>query len=173
MQKLYMVTGISGSGKTTIARRLLRHGEVAFDSKLNPGLYHFVDQKGKVAESVHLQDKAWREQFKWCLNEAELDKLLQQHANVGRVFLCGRANLFQYWQRAAKVFLLKIDKPTLRKRLNSLTRDKLFAKDAETQERLVAELDAVQNKITQKGAIVIDAKSSAEAIVDRMVREIN
>lgn len=170
MPKLYVVTGVSGSGKTTVARALLQRGEVAFDSKLNPKLYQFIDKDGNVAESVHIQDEEWRTRYKWSLNEKELENLLQQNADVQRVFLCGRANLFQYWHKATKVFLLKIDEATLRERLNSPTRDNLFAKDRATQERLVVELDAAQVKITQKGAISIDAKQPIEVVVDHILQ---
>jgi hypothetical protein len=103
--ELYIVTGISGSGKTTIARALLQKGEIAFDSKINPGLYHFVDAKGMVAGSVHLQDEAWRKRFKWSLNGQKLDELLSQHQGAPRIFLCGRANLFQYWDRAGAIII--------------------------------------------------------------------
>lgn len=108
--KLFMVTGISGSGKTTIARQLIKDGEVAFDSKLNPDLYQFIDSGGNIAESIKLNDKEWRNKYKWSLNEKKLKELLEQHVGAARMFLCGRANLFQYWHKADKVFLLKVDR---------------------------------------------------------------
>jgi len=58
---------------------------------------------------------------------------------------------------------------TLHQRLNNASRDNLFAKDAETQNKLLNELDLVQAKIAQKGAIVIDANISIEEVVNQII----
>ncbi len=168
---LYIITGISGSGKTTVARSLLECGKIAFDSKINPNLYHFVDNEGIVADSVHLDDDAWRARFKWSLNEDMLEKLLEEHQDANRVFLCGRANLFQYWHKAEGVFLLKVDEDTLISRLNSGTRDNLFASDAATQQHLAGQLDMVQEKISGKGATVIDANLPVNEVVNQILKQ--
>lgn len=169
--KLFIVTGISGAGKTTVARHLLERGEVAFDSKVTPGIYQFIDADGNVASSVKLHDKDWRNIYKWSLNQEELSKLLKQNRDTSRVFLCGRANLFQYWHLAEKVFLLRVDKTTLLQRLNNESRDNLFAKDQETQHQLLKNLDAVQNKIAGKGAEIIDATTSIDNVINQILQK--
>lgn len=167
--KLFIITGISGSGKTTVARHLIERGEVAFDSKINPGLYQFVDMDGNVAPSVQLNNEKWQATYKWSLNETKLDALLATHSNVKRVFLCGGANLFQYWHIGDKVFLLKVDETTLHERLNNESRDNLFAKDKPTQSKLLDSLKSVQDKIISKGAIEIDANKTIDTVVDEIL----
>ena len=167
--KLLIVTGISGSGKTTAARHLVERGEVAFDSKINPDLYQFVDTKGNVAPYVDLNNEKWQAAYKWSLNKTRLDALLANHSDAKRVFLCGRANLFQYWYIADKVFLLKVDKATLRERLNNESRDNLFAKDELTQSKLLNSLESVQSKIISKGAIIIDANKPINNVIDEII----
>jgi thymidylate kinase len=171
--RLFIITGISGSGKTTVARYLLGHGEVAFDSKINPGLYQFVDKAGTVAQSIKLHDEHWQKTYKWSLNREKLEELLEQNHDAARVFLCGKANLFQYWDKADGVFLLRINEATLLKRLNNESRDNLFAKDKETQSKLAENLDTVQNKILEKGAILVDAKSPVSAVVHQIIQAVD
>jgi len=167
--RLFIITGISGSGKTTIARHLIERGEMAFDSKINPDLYQFVDTKGNAASPVKLNDKEWRSKYKWSLNEAKLDTLLARNRNAKRVFLCGRANLFQYWHKADKVFLLKVDEATLRGRLNNESRDNLYAKDKPTKDKLLDSLASVQDKIISKGATIINADKPINNVIDEIL----
>ncbi len=44
--RMYFIAGISGSGKTTVGRRIERLGEVAFDINIQKGLFHFAEKDG-------------------------------------------------------------------------------------------------------------------------------
>lgn len=169
--KLIFITGISGSGKTSVARELIRRGYVAFDSKVTPGIFHFVDTDGREASSIHLDDPDWRSQYKWCLNTTKLDELLAQHRDQKFVFLCGRGDMKQHLERTDKVFLLHIDTPTLFARLNSPTRDNQFAKDIATQQHLASDLDHIQRIWINAGATAIDATRPLETVVDSILAQ--
>ena len=160
---------MSGSGKTTVARSLLEHGEIAFDSKINKGIFHFVDKDGNVADTQLLRDEAWRKRYKWSLNMPMLKELLQANADAERVFLCGRGNIRQYWDLADKVFLLKVSPQTLLARLNDEKRDNLFAKDSEAQQRVLKDLDFVYTNMIAAGAITIDAEQPIEKVVNDII----
>src|SRR6266403_406399 len=112
--RLFIVTGISGSGKTTVTRRLLELGYTALDSKLNQGLFYFVDENGSVPASNHPNDPSWKARHRWVIDQNRFDELTRNIAFSQCVFLCGGGDsLKALWSQAEKVFLLKVDANTL------------------------------------------------------------
>jgi len=164
--RLFFITGISGSGKTTIGRKLEQLGEVAFDSKIQKGLFHFADQAGNQPKDYQPNNSDWMEKYHWVLNKPMFDDLMAQNSTAKRVFLCGGAvDVIQYWVLGEKVFLLKVDSQTMLSRLKEEKRDNDFGKDKETQERLLEKLNRYQDKMTALGAIPIDGTKSVDEIV--------
>jgi gluconate kinase len=166
---LYFVTGISGSGKTTIARALIKRGYVALDSKVTKGIFHFADSENQSAPDFRPQNEDWSNKYKWVLNLSLLQDMQKQHGDSRAIFLCGRGNIRQHWGLAEKVFLLKVDATTMIDRLNRTDRDNDFAKDEATQAKLLEDLEFVQRSLTKAGAIIIDAKQPINAVVDMIL----
>lgn len=164
--KLYFITGISGSGKTTVVRRLCQLGHVAFDSKIQKGLFSFTDKDGNRPTGYQPHDPLWSTRYTWTLNKPLFDDLMEQNKTADRVFLCGGADdLMQYWPLGKKIFLLNIDEKTMTKRLNNPTRDNLYGKDKETQKILLRRRERYQNKRIALGAIPIDAARPIDDVV--------
>lgn len=171
---LYFITGISGSGKTTVGRKLVELGEVAFDSKIQKGLFHFADKNGNQPENYQPNNNAWMQRYRWILNKPMFDELMEQNRNTRRVFLCGGAeDLIQYWPQGKKVFLLKVDSKTMLKRLQEEKRDNNFGKDKQTQDRLLERLDRYQNKMISLGAISIDAIRPINEVIKGILNQAN
>ena len=170
--RIFFITGISGSGKTSVARRLNELGYTAFDSKINKGIFHFADSEGNEAVDYRPNDQEWLSKYKWVLNVPVLNSLLKEHESEEKVFLCGRGNIRQHWSMAEKVFLLKVDSETIVQRLNNPSRDNDFAKDQSTQQKLLDDLDFVQKSLTNAGAIVIDAKQPLEQVVREILEKV-
>lgn len=163
---LYFITGISGSGKTTVARKLVELGEIALDSKIQKGLFYFADKDGNQPGDYQPNNNDWMEKYHWILNKPIFDNLVEQNNTAKRVFLCGGADdLIQYWPQGEEVFLLKVDGETMLKRLREEKRDNSFGKDKQTQDRLLERLDRFQDKMVRLGAIPIDAKKSVDEII--------
>jgi adenylate kinase family enzyme len=170
--RIYFITGISGSGKTTVARKLLDLGYVAFDSKVTTGIFHFEDKDGKEPTQFKLQDKAWMEKYKWVLNKSLLDELLIQHKNEDCVFLCGTGNVLKFKEIAERVFVLLVDKATLVNRLNSPTRDNLFGKDDITRDLILSRMETTQKLLLNAGAIPIEATKPIDEVVAEILSKI-
>ena len=170
--RLYFIASISGSGKTTVGRRIEQLGEVAFDSKIQKGLFRFADKDGNHPDDYQPNDSDWMEKYNWVLNKPMLDNLMEQNNTAKRVFLCGGADdLMQYWSLGEKVFLLKVDGETMLKRLREEKRDNSFGKDKQTQDRLLERLDRYQDKTVRLGAIPIDAKKSVDEIIKNILEQ--
>lgn len=167
---LYFIAGISGSGKTTIGRKLVELGEVAFDSKIQEGLFHFIDKNGKQPTDYQPNNRVWAKKYHWVLNKAMFDDLIKQNSTAKRIFLCGGADdLIRYWPQGKKVFLLMVDTKTMLARLRDEKRDNNFGKDKLTQVCLVERLERYQKRMLKLGAISIDASKSVNKVVNEIL----
>jgi len=171
---IYFITGISGSGKTTVGRELVRRGEVALDSKIQPGLFRFADEHNVAAPDYRPQDQQRQARYKWRLNKEMFDELLQEHKESSRVFLCGGADdLIQYWPMGKKIFLLTVDSQTLLQRLTSEDRDNQFGKDEKTQALLLERLERKQSRLAELGALEIDACQPLDSVVTTILAQLS
>lgn len=166
---VFFVTGISGSGKTSVARELIKRGYTALDSKVTKGIFHFADKNGTPAQDFRPNDQDWSTSYKWVLNVPMLEQAIRDNAGKQYIFVCGRGNIRQHWDLAHAVFLLQVDETTMLSRLNDPSRDNMFAKDKKTQQKLRENLEFVQRSLKNAGAIVIDAKQPLEKVVDDIV----
>ena len=169
---LFFITGMSGSGKTTVGRRLTELGEVALDSKIQPGLFHFSDKFGNQPIDYQPNDAEWMAKFRWIMDKPMFDDLVSNNKNARRIFLCGGSDdIKQYWPLGQKVFMLEIDAKTMIQRLNSEERDNNFGKDKHTQLKLVERIERFQGNQIDDGAIAINAMRSIDVVVEDILSQ--
>ena len=102
-----------------------------------------------------------------------LEQAIRDNPDKPYIFVCGRGNIRQQWNLAQKVFLLQVDEETMLARLNNPTRDNVFAKDKETQQKLKDNLEFVQRSLKNAGAIAIDAKQPLNNVVETILSYIS
>src|SRR5204862_4497465 len=119
---LVWVTGIAGSGKSTVCEILKTRGRMAVDADWE-GFNHWVDRStGAVVENPpYPVPTGWLADFGWRISRERVVELATS-ARDDVAFLCGSVeNEVEVWDRFDRVACLVIDDDTLRHRLATRT----------------------------------------------------
>ncbi len=158
----YLITGRSGTGKSTVCKELIKLGLKAYDSDTVPGLANWVDRKTgqKINKNYPGHDQVDNFKVKW--DETIIKGLLDQPSDV---FICGSANnAFDFMPLFAKTFVLHIDATEQRRRINNRTEHD-YGKDPAVQDGIIEYQQQTVKDAQNRGAIIIDAMPSTEVIV--------
>ncbi len=123
-----LVTGMSGSGKTTVARSLHSRGYTAIDTDSATGLSVWIERSTGKPNYNFEPKKAedWVEKYDWLWDEGALRKLLSTN-NV--TYFCGSsANQEQFYSLFDKIYLLEVNDELLIHRLTQDNREHDFGK---------------------------------------------
>ena len=163
----YLITGVTGSGKSTIAGELRNRGRVVYDTD-SENLARWEDDEGKPAPSEHHPSEEWLKHHHWNINEDKLQKILKDHENIG---LCGTAsNLKNFFSLFDKIFVLVIDQPELAERLNNRTNNP-FGKSAEEQADIFSWHKWYEESLIKQGAQTIDATLPLNEVVELILKD--
>ena len=113
-----LVTGVAGTGKSTLCKELIARGKPAHDADLIDGLASWVtqDEHFKVC-SCKKTSKEWIENHDWLWDREKLQGLL---TNQHRIVLCGIGhNQADFYGMFDQIILLKLNDEEELKRLES------------------------------------------------------
>jgi adenylate kinase family enzyme len=166
--KNYLVEGVSGSGKTTVAEELERrnyhvvHGDRILARMGDPGTGKpFTNQTpDEVADSP-----AWKHEH-WIWDEDKVRLLISDKSNPVTFFCGGSRNLPRFINLFAQIFILDIDAETLKERLRGRPTDEFGGKPDEQE--LILRLHAAMQDLPNSG-IAIDATRPVKQIVDEIL----
>jgi dephospho-CoA kinase len=171
---LYYITGISGSGKSTVLTELKRRGYEAYDvDEAGPATAKWHnDVTGHVhpKSSVKKEDRTpeFLAEHSWKVPRQEILGLTKQ-ASTKTVFLGGAiANEPELQDLFSSVFALTIDDGTLRHRVASRT-DNDWGKNPHELEYTLAVNQELDERYRKFDYVVIDATQSLEAVVDEIL----
>lgn len=164
-----LVTGVAGSGKSTVCRELRRRGYSAYDIENTAGLFTFVNKStGKAAEDYGYDDPAWFERHVWMCDREKLQSLMLANQH-GPAFYCGIAgNLDDLLDLFDSVFLLRVGEDTLRRRLSGRRADD-FGRSRAIQNWLLSWKEEWEDRMRQLGAQLIDADRDIGEVVDEII----
>lgn len=172
---LVLITGISTSGKSSIAKELTKRGYDAYDTEHNGISAWFNKETGeKAAEFGQVSDKSkdwfdrheWRMSMDWVMQKAE-------ESSSEHIFLCGGgANEPEVRELCDKVIWLKTDEATIRSRVNN-PRDHTYGMQPHELERILEGNKQKEAEYKEYGAIMVDVRQPFDKVVDQILAEVN
>jgi adenylate kinase family enzyme len=164
----YLIEGVSGTGKTSVAEELQRrgyhviHGDRAF-------AYHGDPETGEPLEWPHkasMTDTAAWGHAHWIWPVDKVKSLAADQRNAISFFCGGSRNFHHFIDVFDEVFILDVDRETLKQRLASRSEDTFGGRPAEQQ--LILRLHATKQDIPERG-ITLDASAPIRRAVDEIL----
>ena len=170
---LIFITGIAGSGKSSLFRELVNRGYEAYDAdeKLSFWVNKMDGKRVPVSDHTLITDPKFFEGHDWYIDVEAIERLAQRSKDT-TVFVCGSvANEKQVWHCFEKVYCLFVDESSLINRIQSRT-DKDFGKSEHELAHLLELNRQAQRKYRSLDAIIIDATQSVANIADIIIPDL-
>jgi thymidylate kinase len=172
---LYYVTGISGSGKSSVRDELRRRGYEAYGTDEDSLAYFYHNQTGeRVKSHVAVEERTpeWRAQHTWKLPRAKAEELAK-NSQGKKMFLCGvTANdADELWDLFTKVFALFVDEETLKHRIKNRTEND-FGKSEHEFQTILEWQQTAKEDYRKLGAALIDASRPLNEVVNEIIAQV-
>lgn len=174
MKKSILITGIAGSGKTTICHKLNKLGYNAYNIETTKGLFKTFNKDGSIFLNNHnnddLKDVKNRE---WICDLKKLNAFMKKKSQKSElVFYCGMGtNIYDIFPLFDKVILLKVSSKILRNRLSGRIKGS-YGRTKKVQDWLIDGKKRIEKKMKDNGAIIIDSEGSLDQVVDKIIKNI-
>lgn len=164
------ITGVSGSGKSTVQGALQKRGYVAYDVDDQAISSAFDNRTGKKVTMPPAAERTvqWFKEHSWRMMPEAVERLAAESRNH-TVFLCGAARNDQdFWHVFDTVIYLDITEATLRKRIAERTGNDYGKNDHELQSILNWHKQAV-TLYEQRGAYKVNADQPLDAVIQEIL----
>lgn len=174
---LFYITGMSGSGKSSVLRKLDELGYATYGVD-ELGYADWVNrQTGEIIpfpkdeDSVDIHD--WYTKHRWVLSKHRIGQLKEQvSADDTLAFLGGMSEgIDEVWGYFDKVILLTIDNKTIQERITRRS-DNDFGKTPSEMAEILSSLEPYETKCKELGAIAIDATQPLDSVVDEILDKV-
>ena len=155
------LTGVSGTGKSSIIRALRDRGDAAID--IDDELCHWEDKRtGERGDWQPGSSDEWHESHVWLCDIEKLKAVLAQNENV--VVAGVASNQDDYLKLFDKIFVLKGSPETVVSRIESRT-DNDFGKHPVEQKRILNWQGDFEKEMIEKGATALNIERPLEVVV--------
>jgi thymidylate kinase len=164
----YLIEGVSGAGKTSVAEELQRrgrhvvHGDLELAYLGDPETGERLD--GRAPDGV--TDSLWWKYGRWIWNVDKVRSLVADQRHAQSFFCGGSRNSDRFVELFDQVFVLDVDLDTLNGRVAPRQADEFGGKPEEWA--LIARVHASKEGLP-KGAVSIDATAPVTLVVDEIL----
>lgn len=169
MNKSILITGLAGSGKSSICKELNKLGYKAHSIEDIKGLFKMIDKKtGKLFKNFDNNNLKSVKHSAWICDKKKLQQLIHKNSK-GIVFYSGIAsNLSNLLPLFDKIFLLKVSQKILRERLSKRTSNH-FGRTSKVQKWMFRWKIWWEFYMFVKGAVFINANHSLREIAKEII----
>lgn len=168
-----LITGVGGSGKTTLIEELLKKGNIAIDLDDTDLCFWINKNTGEKIEYTEGAGFQWLENHSWRLDIEQLQKFIENFPPTENIYLGGKiakSQLKEVCKLFDKVFLLRPSDSVLIHRQNTRTnKENKFAQDKKEQEHILEKRRDFEDECLKKGAILIDADKPVQEILKEVI----
>lgn len=172
MAKSILITGVAGSGKSSVCSELIKRGYTAFDIESIDGLFSTIDNTtGKVVSGFDNDDLESVKQRDWVCDKEKLTQLI--NGQTSTAYYCGTAsNINELLPLFDKAVLLKLSSETVRNRL-AKRKTQEFGNTPEIQDWVLSWKDWWEDHMQESNPIIINADQPIAKVVDEVVERLN
>lgn len=172
MKKSILITGVSGSGKSEVSRKLKDLGYETHDMDTLKDLCVMVDKKtGLPTPYDNGNDVEKMEKMYWLYKPEVLKNIIVHQKNETEFYSGWPNNLEEIVSLFTKVIVLSASADTIRQRLLSRT-DNGFGKSVEVQDYILSGKEKMESELKEGDAIIINSERSLNQVVEEVIEKV-
>ncbi len=166
-----LLTGVAGTGKSTITKGLCEREIAAIDLHDVPDLFVWRDKStGNIIPYSPAHSKGWFDTVDRLCDIEKLEKMLNQHEDTVMTGTTSGSNQREFLSLFDRIILLQCDPRTIVHRMQTRTNKSGYGKTKEEQEDNLAWQKEYDPLLLSYGAIPVSTAGSLDDTVDRIVR---
>jgi broad-specificity NMP kinase len=169
-----LLTGIAGTGKSTIVKTLNERGIDAIDLHDVPDLFFWQDKttKGKI-DYTPGRPKEWFDNVDRLCDIDQLKKILSQYDNIVMAGTTSGSNQKEFLSLFDKIILLQADPETLIHRMQTRTNKSGYGKSKGEQEDNIEWQKEYDPLLISYGAIPISTEGNLDDVVSKIIEKLS
>jgi broad-specificity NMP kinase len=170
--KKYWITGVAGTGKTTVGQELANLGHYVVDVEETKGLCAWWSIESE--QFVAFPDVVTSEfsvAHRWRLDMDKLEEITDD-TKPSVVLVGTNETLKENMSMFEKVFILRCEPDVFIERLNN-RKNNDFGKDESIQQEIMGWYKDFETRMLDAGAISIDASQSINGVADQIAKHLN